>query len=178
MILDTLRTRRSIRRFSDRKIEADKIEWLKEATLRSPSSRSLNPWFFIVIDDPVLLEKLSRAKAHGASFLKNAPLAFVIGADPLKCDVWIEDCAIATMNLHLAAHSLNLGSCWIQIRKRKDDAGKDAEENVKQLLTIPQDFRILSIVAIGYPAEQKEGHPRENLPQNKFHVNKYDNCGD
>ena len=49
---------------------------------------------------------------------KNAPLGVVVCADSSKCDVWVEDASIATIFLHLAATSMGLGSCWLQIRKR------------------------------------------------------------
>src|SRR5674536_368404 len=67
-MLDILRNRRSIRRYKDREIEKEKIELLKEAALRSPSSRGINPWRSIFITDKALLESLSRAKESGSSF--------------------------------------------------------------------------------------------------------------
>ncbi len=54
------------------------------------------------------------------------------------CDVWIEDCSIASLILHLAASDLGLGSCWVQIRKREHDANRTAEEYTKNLLGLVQ----------------------------------------
>ena len=163
MLLDTLRKRRSIRRYQDKIVEQEKLDLLLEALLRSPSSRSLNPWEFIVVTDRKLLDQLSVAKPHGASFLKGAPLAIVICGDPEKCDVWVEDCSIATLILHLAATDLGLGSCWIQIRKREHDATKTAEEYIKELLGLEDRLRVEAIVSIGYPAEEKAGRPADGL---------------
>lgn len=165
--------RRSIRKFKDRPIEGEKIDQLIQAALRSPSSRSFNPWRFVVVDKPGLLEKLAAAKAHGSSFLKGAPLGIVVCADPSTSDVWVEDTSIASIFIHLAAQSLELGSCWIQIRKRDHDSSKSADSYIKDLLGIPDNIMIESIIAIGYPDEVKKGHPKEALQYDKVSFNSF-----
>ncbi len=163
--------RRSIRKFTKQPIEQEKIEQLIEAALRSPSSRSFNPWRFVVVNRPELLEKLAEVKPHGSSFLGKAPLGIVVCADPSASDVCVEDASIASVFIHLAAQSLDLGSCWIQIRKRDHDGSKSADTYIKDLLKIPDNLMIESIIAIGYPGEVKKGHPRETLPFNKVSFN-------
>src|SRR5512137_1796539 len=105
-MLDILRNRRSIRRYRDREIEAEKIEQLKEAALRAPSSRGINPWRFIFVTDKAVLEKLSRAKESGSSFLEGAALGVVVAAARGESDVWVEDCSIASIILQLAGSGL------------------------------------------------------------------------
>ncbi|MBU0985625.1 MAG: nitroreductase family protein [Proteobacteria bacterium] len=173
MFLSLVQKRRSIRAYLDKPVEAEKIDMLVETALRSPSSRGFNPWEFIVVTDRKLLAELSKAKPHGASFLKNAPLGIVVCAAPEKCDVWIEDAAIASILLHLAAESLGLGSCWIQIRKRMHDQAKTAEAYVRERLNIPENLNVESIIAIGYPAESKPPHRKEDLQYAKVHDNGY-----
>jgi nitroreductase len=163
MFLDLLRKRRSIRQFQQKPIEKEKVDQLVEAVLRAPSSRSLNPWNFVVVTDRRTIGDLAKAKAHGSSFLKNAPLAIVVCADPGKCDVWIEDCSIATLIVHLTAADLGLGSCWIQIRLRDHDGKMSAEEYVRKQLGLQDNMVIEAIVAIGYPQEEKPGHPQTSL---------------
>jgi nitroreductase len=163
MFIDLLRARRSIRRFQDRPVEKDKIEVLMEAILRSPSSRGFNPWEFVVVSDPAMLARLSKAKPHGAAFLKNAPLAVVVCADPERSDVWVEDAAIASIILHLAAADLGLGSCWIQIRQREHDEKQSAGEYIAGLLGLRKGLEVESIIAAGYSAEEKPGHPASSL---------------
>jgi len=163
MFLELLKKRRSIRQFQDRPVEKEKIDRLVEAVLRSPSSRSLNPWEFVVVTDPKIMAELSEAKPHGGSFIKNAPLAVVICADPEKCDVWIEDCSIATLILHLAATDLGLGSCWVQIRLREHGAGQSAEDYTKKILGLREEMVVEAIVAIGYAREKKGEHPDSSL---------------
>jgi len=175
MFLSLIQRRRSIRKYSKKTVEAEKIDVLIEAALRSPSSRGFNPWEFVVVTDKGLLEKLSAAKPHGASFLKNAPLGIVVCANPEKCDVWVEDASIASIFIHLAAESIGLGSCWIQIRKRMHDQTTSSQAYIRSLLNIPRNLNIESIVAIGYPAEKKPYHRKEDLQYKKVHYGVYSN---
>ena len=177
MFIDLLRARRSIRRFQDQPIEKEKIDLLIEAMLRAPSSRGLNPWEFVVVTEKETLARLSRAKPHGATFVKNAPLAIVVCADPEKSDVWVEDASIASILLHLAATDLGLGSCWVQIRLREHDARQMAQDYVVKLLGLPEGMVVESIIAIGYPAEQQSGHPRSSLPDEKVSFERYGQHG-
>jgi nitroreductase len=80
-MIEVLRNRRSIRKYTEQPIESEKIEILKEAVLRSPSSKGINPWQFIFIDDNKIIQKLKECKPHGSNPLATAPLAVVICAD-------------------------------------------------------------------------------------------------
>lgn len=173
-MIELLRTRRSIRAFTDQKVEGEKLETLKEAALRSPSSRSINPWRFVFVDDKALIKELATSKKHGSTFMSGASLAIVVCGDEGKSDVWIEDCSIASLILHVTAHSLGLGSCWVQIRNRNRTDGKCSESFVRELLGIPSDVRIEAIIAVGYPAEQKDPVSRNSLDDYKVMTNRYD----
>jgi nitroreductase len=166
-MLELLRTRRSIRKFSPEPLAAETVAALKEAVLRSPSSRGINPWTFHFVQDPALIAQLAGCKEHGSSFLKGAPLAVAVCGDEGASDVWIEDCSIAAIILHLTAASLGLGSCWVQVRNRTQAGGASSEEVVRALLGIATPLRVLAIVAIGHPAEIKAGHPLEKLDHGK-----------
>jgi nitroreductase len=172
-MLDILRNRRSVRLFKKQPVEDDKISVLLEAALRSPSSRGRSPWEFIVVTDPVMLAKLGEAKAHGSSFIAKAPLAIVVAADPSKCDVWVEDCSIAAIIIQLTATSLDLGSCWAQIRLRPHDDKTTAEAYLKDLLDLPEDFVIESVIGVGYPDDELPGHDYDRLLFNQVHNEKY-----
>lgn len=137
--------------------------------LRSPSSRGLKPWQFVVVQNADKLKALATMKEHGGAFIDKAPLAIAIVADPEKCDVWIEDCSIASAIIHLGAEELGLGSCWVQVRKRADQKGVDAEVNAAGILELPTGMRVLSIISIGYSVASKEGHPSESLDYSVVH---------
>lgn len=173
MFLTVIQKRRSIRKYQKKPIEPEIISQLVEAGLRAPSSRDLNPWEFIVVDDPGLLEKLSVCKPHGASFLRNAPLGIVVCADPSRSDVWIEDTSVAITMIQLLGESVGLGSCWIQIRERMREKSKTAGEYVREILQIPDRLEVEAIIAIGYPAEELPPHPKEKLQYAKVSLNQY-----
>jgi len=173
MFLSLAQSRRSIRKYQNKPVESEKIDRLVEAVLRAPTSMGKNSWEFVIVTDRSLLKKLSKAKPHGSAFLKNAALGIVVCGNPQITDVWIEDASIASIFIHLAAASLELGSCWIQIRERKHDDAQTAEAYIARILDLPSHIRVETMIAIGYPAEIKPPHPKESLPYNKVSFNNY-----
>lgn len=174
MFMSLIRKRRSIRKYADRPVEEEKIDCLIEAALRAPSSRGFNPWEFVVVRERDLLERLAGAKPHGSSFLRWAALGIVVCGRPDRSDVWVEDCSIASIFIQLAAESMGLGSCWIQIRKRPHDETRSAEAYVAETLGIPAGTSVESIIAVGYPLETKPGHAREKLQFDKIRHGRYE----
>ena len=128
-MIELLRTRRSIRKYTSRPVEPDKVALLEEAVLRAPSSHGRKPWQFVFVTDPALLTELSRTKSHGSSFLGGATLAIVVCGDEQQCDVWVEDCSITAFIAHVAAHSLGLGSCLCE---RLVDGDQPDVQNLNQ----------------------------------------------
>ena len=165
--------RRSIRRYKKQPVEAEKIAKIAEAALRAPSSRNLQSTEFIVVTEQATIGRLAQARPHGSSFLHEAPVAIVVCADPEKCDVWIENASIAATYIFLAAEALGLGCCWIQIRERIHHEQKTAEEYVREVLNIPSSRKVEAIIALGYPGEQKPGHPTKELPFAKVFTDTY-----
>jgi len=164
MLIDLLSARRSIRRFKEQPVEQQKLDLLLEAALRAPSSKGNNPWEFIVVTDRQRLDKLSVAKAHGATFLNNAPLAI---------DVWVEDAAIAATLIHLEATDLGLGSCWVQIRLREREDETSSQAYLTDLLGLPEGLMVLAIIGIGYPMDSKNGHPQASLCCNQVSYERF-----
>lgn len=164
MFLDLLRSRRSIRQFTEQKLSDEQIAQLKETVVRAPTSRGHNPWQFIFVTNPQIIQQLAQAKTKGSAFLANCALAVVICADTNCSDVWPEDCAIAAICLQLTATELGLGSCWAQMRLRPYDDSFSASDFITKLLDLPANVEVDNIIGIGYPAEEKEGHPSAELP--------------
>jgi nitroreductase len=173
LMIDLLRKRRSIRRYKARPVDRKSLAVLIEAALRAPSSRNTKPCELIVVDDPVLLEKLSQSKEHGSQFLKDAALGLIVCADSTKSDVWVEDCSIVSILVQMAAQALKLGSCWIQIRNRKRADGTTSEEYIQQTIGLPRHIRVESIISIGHPAEKKKPLPESQLEFARVRYNNY-----
>ena len=172
-MIDLIRRRRSIRQYTTEPVGRQSVDLLVETLLRAPSSRNRQPWEYIIVDDAATLLRLSLAKEHGSSFLREAPLAIVICADSEQSDVWVEDCAIAAIMVQLAAQSLGLGSCWVQIRQRQHTAHASSESYVRELLGIPASRRVAVIVGIGHPAEKREPVRGDELHYGKVRHNRY-----
>ena len=139
----------------------------------SPSGHRINPWEFIMVEDKETLRLLSMSKAQGAALLEGAALAVVVIGDTDKTDVWIEDCSIASIFMQLTAEELGLGSCWVQIRNRFDADGISADENIKRLLLIPDNYAVLSVIAIGYKERESKPFDEDNLQWEKVHVGQF-----
>ena len=170
---ELIKKRRSTRKFTEEELTQDEVVLLLKAALMSPSSKRSNCWQFVVVDDREMLARLSRCKAHGAELLEGAPLAVVVLADPLASDVWIEDASIASLMIQLEAEDLGLGSCWVQVRERSTAEGVPADEVVRELLDIPLQMQVLSIIAVGHKAVERKPFDEDNLLWEKVHINKY-----
>ena len=156
---ELIKQRRSMRKFTSEELTQEEVVTLLKAALMSPSSKRSNCWQFVVIDDKETLDKLSRCKETGSSFLKDAPLAIVVLADPLASDVWIEDASIASLMIQLQAEDLGLGSCWIH-REREMFSTPEGKELMKAW-GLPEGLVGIGALALGYP----EGEPAQPKPR-------------
>lgn len=174
-MIDLLRTRRSIRKYTSDPVDGKMKEVLIEALLRAPTSRNGKSWEFILVDDPELLVKLSKTREQGSRHLEDAPLGIVVCADSTKSDVWIEDCSIAAILVQMTAHDLGLGSCWIQVRNRKHTDMVSAESYIQELLGLPPHINVECMVSIGHPGEIRKPVADGELDSNKIGYNHFSN---
>ena len=172
-MLDWMKTRRSIRKYQDRQIEQEKLDAILKGGLMAPSSRGRKPWEFIVVDDKEKIQKLSYCRGNTSGFMSGAPLAIVVAANGEIGDIWVEDASIAASYMQLVIHSLGLGSCWIHVRERFHNDTQTAEDYVREILNIPAHIRVLCILSIGYPAENKPAHKEQELLYGKIHYNQF-----
>lgn len=177
MLSETIQRRRSCRNFEKRLVDPAVLKVLLEGALLAPTSRNLKPCHFILVEDPVILERLSGSKAVGSAFLKDAPAGLVILADPERSDVWVEDCANTAAYVQLLAEELGLGSCWIQIRLRFADreAAVPSAQVVREALAIPESLEPAVIVALGYPAKNREPQERKTLMWDRVYRDRFGN---
>lgn len=170
---ELIKVRRSMRKFTDEELSQEQVVQLLRAALMSPSSKHSTCWQFVVVDNKETLLRLSECKASGAAFLKDAPLGIVVLADPLQSDAWIEDASIAAIMIQLQAEDMGLGSCWIQIRERYQADGTPADECVRELLDIPAQLQVLSIIAVGHKGMERKPFDETRLQWEKVHLHKY-----
>lgn len=171
-MLELLKNRRSIRKYKEEKIDKDTLDSILKCALLAPSSKNKRPVELVVIEDREIITKLETCKNMGTIGLKSAPLVIAIVADSEKSDVWVEDASIVATIIQLEAEKLDLGSCWIQIRKRQGD-NEDSEVLVRNILNIPDNYGVLAVLSLGYKNEQKKPYNEEDINFEKVHYNKF-----
>jgi nitroreductase len=155
--------RRSHRKFTAEKIAEEQIQLLLDAALMAPTSKGLHSYSFCVVEKPELLLALSQSKAMGSQFVADATCAIVVLAEPEISDVWIEDASTAAMSMLYQAEDLGLGACWVQIRERRDADGKDSEEVVRDILSLPASKRVVCLIALGHKGMERKEQNLEKI---------------
>jgi nitroreductase len=165
--------RRSVRQYTDEPIAPEEVKQIMRAALLAPTSKNNRSWQFVLVEDKADLQKLSQSKPSGAAFVENCALAIVILTDNETSEAPVEDSSIAATFIQLQAEDLNLGSCWVQIKGRTATDGCDSEQYIRELLSIPNNFSVGCIVAIGHKA--KDGKPQDEakMPWERVHVGRY-----
>jgi nitroreductase len=148
-VLDSIRDRRSIRQYRAEGIPEEKLTQVLEAGRWAPSAGNRQPWRFVVVRDDGLRKRLGEIAPFGW-FMAEAPVTIAVVIDPQGSNHPVEDGAAATQNMLLAAHALGLGTCWI------GSYGSSYEDEAKQILGIPAERRVLSLVSVGYAAESPQ----------------------
>lgn len=173
MFKELAEKRRSIKKFSSRKVDQETIETLLEVALRAPTARGARSWEFIVVTDPELLKKISVARPGGAAFIKDASVAVVVCGDTSKSALWVEDCSIAAVSMQYAATSLGLGSRWSHMRGKDFSEGQSSRDYLAELLDCPDNIDIECVIAFGYPDEHIAPYEKEKLPFEKVSYNRF-----
>lgn len=167
---ELLINRRSIRRYTDQPVDPEQVRLILEAALMSPSSKSVRPWQFVVVEEKEMLEKLSQCKANYATSIASAPLAIVVTADTTRSDIWAEDASIAAILMQLQAADCGLGSCWVEVYQRFTADGIPSDEYVREQLGIPEEFGVLCIITIGHKDEERKSVNTDKLQWEKVHI--------
>jgi nitroreductase len=167
-MLKIIKKRRSIRKYQEKEVGEEKLNEILKAAMFSPSAAHRKPWEFVVVKDLQIKEKLSQATPY-AGFAQDTPVVLVICADETKSIRWVEDCAIVVENIYLEATNQGLGTCCVQIRETKTPRGGSGEEYVRKIIKAPENIRVLCLMPLGYPAEQKEEHSDLEFEEIKIH---------
>lgn len=172
-LLELMRTRRSIRSYTEERVSEEDINKIVQAGLLSASGKAIRPWEFIVVTDKKIMQKMADCRTGSVKMLKEASCAIAVVGNEDASDVWIEDCSAAMSNMHLMAHALGLGSCWVQGRLRKAEDGRDAEAFVRDILGYPENYKLQAILTVGVPNETRPAYELDKLPMEKVHRNQF-----
>lgn len=166
--INTILTRRSIRKYKTQQIPADKINILLKAAMYAPSAFNLQPWEFLVIDDKDAFQNIIKAVPY-TEMLKGASHAIVVCGNyeqEKNQEFILQDCSAAIQNILLAAHDEGIGSCWIA-----SSGINDTVEALKKLFKLPDNILPVAIISLGYPDESPAAEDRLNT--SKIHKNKW-----
>ena len=154
-VYECLNTRLTIREFKPDRVSIDVTTKILQAGRWSPSSRNRQPWHFVVITDTDMLKTIGSISPSGP-FIADAPMAIAIFMrDAERPDL---DAGRAIQQMEIMAWSLGLGTCFVGFR----EAG--AELQVKQLLGVPMDFDLITVLPFGYRLDSVRGRNRRRKP--------------
>jgi nitroreductase len=172
-VKELIAQRRSIRRYLDKPVERDKILACLEAARLAPSADNVQPWRFLVIDNPGLKDKLTKEIFSGiysvSKFAAKAPVLIVIlarldilanrlGKQIQGVQFYLLDVGIAGEHIVLQAEELGLGTCWI---------GWFHSRKARKILNIPRKYKIVSLLSLGYsesrPQKEKKRKSLEDI---------------
>ena len=143
-VFEAIQKRKSVRNFEAKSIPKATLEKLLEAARLSPSAKNIQPWHFIVVTDPEKRKVLS--KGIFAKFLKDTPAVIALcGNEKASPEWYVVDVALAGENMVIAATAEGLGTCWV---------GSFEEAEVKKLLEVPDNLRVVALLAVGYSVEK------------------------
>lgn len=161
--IDAIKSRRSVRGFTDGNISDDIIVQILEAGRWAPSGLNNQPWRFIVVRDAETKIELSKLTSYGPT-VKNAPLLIVVFLDKDHMYHYVKDVqaiGACIQNMLLAIHTLGLGGVWLgEILK--------SGEMVNKVLEAPGSYELMAVVALGHPVEKKRVSERKELIQLVF----------
>ncbi|MCK4595425.1 nitroreductase family protein [candidate division WOR-3 bacterium] len=161
-VRDSIKNRFSVRSYLNKPVEDEKLALVLDAARLAPSARNKQSWKFIVIKDKIIRQKLIDAAA-GQQFVAEAPVVIAaVSTEPsyvMRCGVpaYAVDLAIAVDHMTLQAVELGLGTCWI---------GAFYQDKVKEILQIPDEYKVVALLPLGYPARS----PAEKLRKSKNEV--------
>lgn len=166
--LNAILSRRSIRKYTAEPVPKEVIQELLEAAMSAPSASNQQPWHFLVIDDRKTLDQIPKYHPY-SSMLHEATVAILVCGDlrlaTLK-EFWVQDCSAATENILIAAQAKGLGAVWLGIYPEEERV-----KGIQDLLGLPERVIPLSLVPLGYPAEEKPRANRYNA--SRIHHNRW-----
>lgn len=167
--MEIIFNRRSVRKYQDRPIEADKVDRLIRAAMQAPSATNQQPWEFIVIDDRETLVKLADFSPY-AKMLPGAALGvIVLEKQNMRAPLFTEqDLGAATQNLLLQAAFEGLGTVWMGVGR-----GSEREAFLTEMFSLPESVKPFAVIAVGYPEDENANRFVDRYDETRVHYNKY-----
>jgi nitroreductase len=156
-LLEALKSRRSQRNFVDNKpIPRKHLEQIIDCARLAATARNVQPWEFVVVTDQGIRQQIAEIATTG-KFIAQASACVIVFCQDTK--YYLEDGCAATENILLAAASLGISSCWVAGDKKPYD------EEIRSLLSVPQGYKLISFIALGYAGEEVERVPKRPLTE-------------
>jgi len=170
-VLNAIKQRRSVRKFTEQQVSDQVLHQLLEAVQWAPSWANSQCWELVVVKDPAQREKLQAAMGKGNPATKaivSAPLLVVLcgklkeagyykGQVTTKFGDWfLYDLGIAGQNLHLACHALGLGTVPV---------GLFDQAAAAKALGVPEGYEVVSMFPIGYPDQEVKPPKRKEISE-------------
>lgn len=164
--------RRSIRRYTNEHIDDDVLNEIIKVALAAPCSFGHRPVEFVIVRDKNRIRDLAACKSLGGSQIIGADTVIVVMVRLDRGEFWIEDGAIASAYVLLAAEQYDIGACWVHIRNRTGKK-KSSDEEIRELLGIPNGYAILNLIALGGKGENKKGYTVSDFNFSKVHQERF-----
>jgi nitroreductase len=165
-VIENILNRKSVRKYSDKKVEQEKIDEILKCAMAAPSAMNKQPWELLVVTDKEKLEKIAEI-APNASYAKNSQITIIVCGDKFVSDkFWEQDCCAVTENILLAVEALGLGAVWCAVYPLDEKVLA-----VKNLFNLPENIIPLNIIPIGYPFSKEE--PKQKYNAKKIHNNNW-----
>lgn len=170
-LYELARKRRSVRRYGSKRINEEVINEIMKVALTAPTSFGHKPVEYVVVRDQEIIRDIGACKQMGGSQINGADTVIVVmvkTADKRAAEFWIEDGAIASAYILLAVEQYGLGACWVHIRNRIGKR-KTSDEEIRELLGVPDGYTVLNLIAIGEKGENKKAYVDEDLHTENVH---------
>ncbi len=168
--MDEIFTRRSVRSFSDKRIEDEKITKILKAAMQAPSAANQQPWEFLVIRDKIRLQELAGYNPYAGCLVDADAGIIVLGNEERMSypGMWEQDLGAATQNLLLEAVSQGLGTVWLGTAPESDRM-----KYIQKMFNLGKHLLPYAVIAVGYPSNESANRFVDRFDESRIHYETY-----
>ena len=164
MVTKEIQNRRSVREYKPDAVPKEHIFEIIKAGQFAPTARHNQAVEFVIVENQETKDKVF--EIVGQEFVKEAKVLIIPVSDTTKSDFTIQDLSVASENMFLQATALELGTVWKNLQAEKED-------KLKNLLGIPERYKAINIIPVGYPKEKPEPHTDKDFDEKKIHKERW-----